>query len=289
MNLTAKRVAKAAQTPGRFHDGHGLYLQVLNPNNVSWQLRYERNGRERWLGLGPLHTVGLKVARERAQAARLQLLDGVDPIEAKRAARDAAKIAAAKAMSFKTAAQRYFEQHSAKWKNRRHIDQFLSSLEQYAFPTLGVLPVGAIDTPLVLNVLEAGKLWTSRPETANRVRSRIEAVLDWATVSGYRSGDNPARWRGYLDQRLPKRGAHQHQHHTALPYEDVAALMNALVGLEPIAARALEFLILTAARTGEVIGAQWSEIDLDNATWNDSRWTDERERGAQGAAAPALY
>jgi integrase len=265
MNLTAKAIIKVAQRPGRYHDGHGLYLQVINPNNVSWQLRYERNGRERWLGLGPLHIVGLKLARERAQAARLRLLDGVDPIDQKREVRDAAKIAAANAMSFKQAAQRYFDNHKEDWSNRRHRDQFMSSLKQYAFPIIGDFPVGAIDTPLVLNVLEADSLWASRRETANRVRRRIEAVLDWAKVSGYRSGDNPARWEGYLDQLLPKRG--KSLHHSALPYEEVAVLMNEMAAIDLVAARALEFLILTAARSGEVTGAVWSEIDLDNATW----------------------
>jgi len=263
--LTAKRVTRAAKTPGRYHDGHGLYLQVINANNVSWQLRYERNGRERWLGLGPLHTVGLKEARDRARAARLQLLDGIDPIEQKRQKRQEAKDATAKAISFKAAAQRYFEQHSKDWTNRRHRDQFLSSLEQHAFPIIGDLAVGAIDTPLVLRVLENNDFWSRHPETANRVRARIESVLDWATVRGLRSGDNPARWRGYLDEHLPKRGVAKH--HSALDYREMPALMTELAALEPVTARALEFLVLTASRAGEVLGARWSEIDLDDATW----------------------
>jgi hypothetical protein len=180
MKLTAKRVAKALTRPGGYGDGHGLYLQVANTNNASWLLRYERDGRERWLGLGPVHTVGLKDARERARAARLSLLDGVDPLEAKRAARVQRTLAAAKAMTFSEAARGYVDQHSAKWRNAKHAAQWTSSLKTYVEPMLSQLPIAAIDVPLVLKVLEqklgaargypAGSFWMTRPETAKRVR-----------------------------------------------------------------------------------------------------------------------
>ena len=187
MQLSAKRVATLAKRPGRYHDGHGLILVVVNRNNASWQLRYQRNGRERWLGLGPLHTVTLKDARERARAARLQLLDGIDPIDVRRAER--AK--ATQVMTFKAAAEAYNALHEPKWRNAKHRKQFLASLACYAYPVLGDMTVSAIDTAAVLRVVEP--IWLSKTETANRVRGRIESVLDWATVRGYRA---PSRFAG---------------------------------------------------------------------------------------------
>ena len=166
---------------------------VVNSNNASWQLRFQRNGRERWLGLGPLHTVTLRDARERARAARLQLLDGIDPIDVRRAER--AK--ATQAMTFKAAAEAYNALHEPKWRNAQHRKQFLASLACYAYPVLGDMTVSAIDTAAVLRVVEP--IWLSKTETANRVRGRIESVLDWATVRGHRSGESspvegPSRW-----------------------------------------------------------------------------------------------
>jgi integrase len=262
MQLSAKRVAMLAKRPGRYHDGHGLILVVVNSNNASWQLRFQRNGRERWLGLGPLHTVTLKDARERARAARLQLLDGIDPIDVRRAER--AK--ATQVMTFKAAAEAYNALHEPKWRNAKHRKQFLASLACYAYPVLGDITVSAIDTAAVLRVVEP--IWLSKTETANRVRGRIESVLDWATVRGQRSGDNPARWKGHLAGVLPAPGAvAQRIHFSALPWAQIAAFMAELRTREDIPARALEFTILTAARTGEVIGARWPEINLETATW----------------------
>ena len=274
MRLTVKGIEKLKR-PGRHPDGHGLYLKV-NPNGVrSWIFRYERNGRERWMGLGPVHTITLKRARERARRAREQLLDGIDPLEARRAQ----QAAAATAMTFAQCTQAYYEQHEGRWKNRKHRAQFLSTIQTYAYPLIGSRPVASIDTPAVLRVLEqpiaaergypAGQFWASRPETANRVRGRIETVLDWATVRGHRSGDNSARWKNHLDQVLPGRGQiAKVEHHAALPYSELPAVMDALSLRPGTAARALQFLILTAARTGEVIGARWTEIDLDNQLWS---------------------
>jgi integrase len=216
----------------------------------------------------------LKAARERARRAREQLLDGIDPLEARRAQR----AAAANVMTFKQAAAAYYEQHEGRWKNAKHRAQFLSTLESYAHPLIGSRPVSSIDTPAVLRVLEqpvvaergypAGQFWASRPETANRVRGRIETVLDWATVRGHRSGDNPARWKSHLDQVLPGRGQiAKVEHHPALPYSQLPAVVAALAIRPGTAARALQFLILTASRTGDVIGARWSEVDLANRVW----------------------
>jgi integrase len=258
MRLTAKRVDHLHKR-GRHPDGDGLYLQVTQSGVKSWVLRYERNGRERMLGLGTLRDFSLKEARERARRARQLLADGVDPIDAKRAQRTVPSL------TFRQAVEAYAKLHEQKWTTRR--PQFLSSLRRYAFPILGDLPLAAIDTPAVLRVLQP--IWTTKTETASRVRQRIEAVLDWATVSGHRpKGDNPARWRGHLDHVLPAPGAiAKVQHHAALPWGEVGAFMAELRSREGVSARALEFAILTAARTNEVIGVRWTEIDFDAATW----------------------
>ena len=264
--LTEKKIAKL-KAPGRYGDGHGLYLQVQSATNRSWLLRYERSGRgERWMGLGPLHTVDLKEARERARKARQQLLDGMDPLDARKAQRAAQALEAARTITFEAAAQAYFDAHERSWKNAKHRAQFVSTLQTYAYPKIGKLPVAAIDVGLVLKVIEP--IWQDKTETANRVRGRIEAVLDWSTVRGYRAGDNPARWKGYIENVLPPRGKIQKRvHHAALPFADLPELMAALSQRDGVAARALEFAILTAARTGEVIGATWDEIDLKEKTW----------------------
>jgi hypothetical protein len=259
MALTAKRIASAKlHQPGRYGDGHGLYLQVIGPTNRSWLLRYARAGRERWLGLGPVHTVSLKDARERARKVRLQLLDGIDPLEAKRAAKAAKALANANTLTFAQAAQEFFAGHERGWKNAKHAAQFMSTLRTYAFPKIGDLPVAAVETGHVLRVVEP--IWHAKTETATRVRGRIERILDWATVRGYRKGDNPARWKGHLSEALAAREKiAKVAHHAALPYSAIGDFMQALAAREGIAARALEFTALTAARTGEVIGATWDE------------------------------
>jgi integrase len=269
MALTVKRIDRLKE-PGRYLDAHGLYLQVMNATNRSWLLRYERAGVKRWMGLGPLHAFTLDEARERARQARQLLADGIDPIEARRNERaekeTAAALAAAKAITFKEAAERYYAFHSPKWKNAKHAAQFLSTLSMYAYPILGKLPVGAIDKALVLKVITP--IWQSKNETASRVRGRIESVLDFAKVNGWRDGENPAAWAGNLVHALPAPGSFTTvQHHKALPYADLPAFMPDLTAREGIAARALEFLILTATRTGEVIGARWDEIDLKEKLW----------------------
>lgn len=265
MALTVKRIARLTKA-GRYGDGHGLYLQVQSPSNRSWLLRYERGGRERWMGLGPLHTINLYEARERARKARQLLLDGVDPLEARRSERTAADLAAARALTFEAAARAYFDAHEKGWKSAKHRAQFLSTLQAYVFPKIGKLSVAAIDTGLVLKCIEP--IWHAKTETANRTRGRIEAVLDWATVRGYRTGDNPARWKGHIAEALPAREKIQKTvHHAALPFAELPGFVTALRTRVGIGAQALEFTILTAARSGEVLGATWDEFDLEAKTW----------------------
>jgi integrase len=269
MALTVRRVERLTK-PGRYGDGQGLSLQVSPSGVKSWLFRYERNGRERWMGLGPLHTVDLTEARERARKARQQLLDGIDPRDAREADRAAKAVAAARALPFEEAARQYFDSHERKWKNAKHRAQFLSTLKAYAFPQIGKLPVASIDTGLVLKCVEP--LWLDkdnpRVETASRLRGRIEVVLDWATVRGYRTGDNPARWKGHLSEVLPARNqVAKPKHHAALPFIDLPEFMGALAEREGMAARAFEFTVLTAARTSETIGALWNEIDLRAKVW----------------------
>ena len=276
--LTVKRIDRI-KDKGRYSDGHGLYLQVNENGIKSWLFRFERGGKERYMGLGPLHTIDLTKARARAADAREQLLDGIDPLEARRASKAAWAEAAKQVKTFKQAATDYFAQHANDWKNRKHRDQFVSSLAQYAYPIIGAMPVSAIDTPAMLRVLEQsvparlgypeGELWSVRRTTAERVRGRIESVLAWATVRGYRTGDNPARWQGHLKAVFGKkaeRNGHD-AHHAAMPYAELPTFLAALRSCDGVAARALEFLILTAARSGEVMGATWNEIDFKTATW----------------------
>jgi integrase len=263
--LTALKVARAAaKTPGMYCDGGGLYLQV-SPNGASWIYRYMLNGRSHEMGLGPLALYGLAEARALALDARRLRHQGIDPIEARRAARAQAQLDATKAVTFQECADKYFEAHREGWRSDKHVAQWKSSIANHA-KAIGALPVQAIDTPLVLKCLEP--IWTTRPETASRLRSRIESVLDWAKVRGYRTGENPARWRGHLDHLLPARSkVRRVEHYAALPYAELPEFMAALRKQEGTAARGLEFAILTAARTGETIGARWSEFDLLDKVW----------------------
>jgi integrase len=262
--LTARKVATLKQ-PGRYGDGHGLYLQVLSETNRSWLLRYELNGKERWMGLGPTHTYSLKDARKRAREARQKKYDGIDPLDAKRAAAAAARLAAAKAMTFGQCVEAYLETHDAGWKNAKHRQQMRMTLTEYCKP-ISNLSVSDIDTDLVLRCLTP--LWQTRTATAKRLRGRIERVLSWAKGRGLRTGENPARWAGHLDEMLaaPSKLAPV-ENHPALPFADLPAFMSELRARTDIAARALEFLVLTAARTGEVLGATPEEINLAEKVW----------------------
>jgi integrase len=275
--LTALKVDRAKR-PGMYADGGGLYLRVTHSGTKNWVFRFMLNGRPRWMGVGPLHTIGLAEARNRASGFRLQRHDGVDPVESRRAERLEARLNTAKAMTFRESAERYIASHRAGWLNPKHAAQWQATLATYAEPVIGGLSVQAIDTALVLKVLEP--IWTTKPETAGRVRGRIESILDSAKVRGYRAGENPARWRGHLDKLLPARSKVQRvEHHAALPYAELPGFLVSLREQEGIAARALEFAIMTAARTGEVTGARWSEMNLLDKTWTlpDARMKSGRE------------
>jgi integrase len=262
--LTVRHVQ--SKRPGWYADGGGLYLKVTTTGSRSWVYRYQIAGKRRDMGLGPYPDITLAEAREKATDARRQKLGGIDPLAAKAAARGTARVAAAKAMTFRQCADAYIAAHQAGWRNAKHAAQWGSTLDAYVLPVMGALPVGAIDTGLVMQVLEP--VWTAKPETASRVRGRIESILDWATARSYRQGENPARWRGHLDNLLPARSkVRRVRHHAALPYGDIGAFVAELREQNGLAARALEFAILTAARTGEVIGATWAEIDFKARTW----------------------
>jgi integrase len=218
------------------------------------------------MGLGPTHTISLAEARDKAAECRKLRLRGVDPIAARRAERGNAQLEAARAMTFRQCAEAYIEAHRPSWKNAKHAAQWPSTLETYVYPVFGELPVQAVDVALIMRVLEP--IWKTKTETASRLRGRVESILDWAAARGFRRGDNPARWRGHLGHLLPQRAKVQKvKHHAALPYREIGTFMAALREQECTSALALEFLILTAARTGEVIGATWEEIDLNAGTW----------------------
>jgi integrase len=250
-------------------DGHGLYLRIGQTGGKSWVFRYRRDRKLHHVGLGPTHTVSLADARAKALDLRRQRLDGIDPLTAKREAAAKARVTDAKAMTFRQCADAYISAHRAGWKNGKHATQWQSSLESYVCPTFGDLPVQAVDVGLVMKVLEP--IWTTKPETASRVRGRIESVVDWATASGFRKGENPARWKGHLENLLPKKSkVRRVEHHAAAAYAELPAFIAELRQRDGIAARALEFTILTAARTGEVIGATWQEIDFEARLWTVS-------------------
>jgi integrase len=263
--LTALKVDRARER-GMYADGGGLYLRVTPDGTKNWVYRYMLDGRPRWMGLGPLALYGLQEARAKALEARRLRHEGIDPIETRRALRAKARLEAAKAVTFRECAESYVSAHRAAWRNHKHAGQWAMTLKTYADPMIGTLPVQSVGTALVLKVLEP--IWTKKPETASRLRQRIEKILDYAKVRGYREGENPASWRGHLDKLLPPTSkVRKVVHHAALPYAELPAFLGQLREQEGAAAQALEFAILTAARTSEVLGARWSEIDLHAKVW----------------------
>ncbi len=258
-------VSKATK-PGVYGDGAGLYLQVGPTGGKSWLFRYMLKGKAREMGLGAVHTITLTEARAKATECRKQLIEGHDPIEVRNAAADAKRKQEATALTFKQCAEEYIKTHKVGWKNAKHLSQWENTLRDYAYPTIGDLPVDAVDTDIIVRCLSP--IWNKKTETATRVRGRIASILDWATAMNHRKGDNPARWQGLLENLLaaPDKLANV-KHHPALPYQQVSAFMAALRLREGIAARAVEFAILTAVRSGEVRGATWAEIDLEAAMW----------------------
>src|SRR5215469_7139901 len=266
--LTALKVEKAKK-PGMYADGGGLYLRVTPEGARNWVLRYMLDKTPHWMGLGPLALYGLAEARARALEARRQRHDGIDPIAARRAERARLRLDAAKAITFKQCAESYIAAHRAGWRNPKHAAQWPATLATYVYPVFGGLPVQSIDVGLVMKAIEP--IWQTKPETASRVRGRTEAVLDWATTRGYRPADvpNPARWKGHLENLLPKKSeVRLVEHHAALPYAELPAFLITLREQKGIAARALEFAILTGARTSEVLEAPWQEFgDLAERLW----------------------
>ncbi len=263
--LTAVAVARQKK-PGAYPDGGNLWLQVTESCSKSWSFRFMLNGQAREMGLGPLHTVSLADARAAAVECRKLLLAKIDPIEARKAKQAGEALNAARSKTFDECAAEYIEAQRHGWSNPKHVDQWTNTLKTYASPTFGRLPVHAVETELIVRALN--KIWTTKTETATRVRQRIESVLDWATVSGFRSGDNPARWGGHLEHKLTNPTKIKNvENMPALPFGKIAGFLLDLKKQEGVAARALEFLILTAARTGEVRGAVWDEIDLEEKAW----------------------
>lgn len=268
---------KTLKKPGYYRDRgdgavRGLYLQVMHSKlgtlSKSWTFRYvsPASGKARWMGLGSVSDLGLADARRLAGDVRQIKALGLDPIDERNKERLARKLEAAKAVSFKQAAERYIAAHEKSWKNEKHKAQWPATLATYAYPVFGGLPVAAIDEGHVLKVLEP--IWNTKPETASRVRQRIENVLDWAAARKYRNGENPARWRGHLDKLLPKTSkVRRVRNHPALPYAEMPEFAAELGNHAGISARALEFTILTACRTGEVINAKWDEINFTEKVW----------------------
>jgi integrase len=272
--LTALQVERLG--PGMHADGNGLYLQVGTADARSWVYRFKLKGKERYLGLGSTTAIALKRARELADDARRLRAEGIDPIEHRRAERTAERIEAAKAVTFRETAEQFIASHEVGWKNPKHRQQWKNTLATYVYPVFGNLPVGEIDTTLVMKVLTP--IWATKPETGSRVRGRIESILDAAKTQGQRTGENPARWKGHLANLLPpKRKVRRVRHHPALPYTQLPAFMAALRARPSLSARALEFCILTAVRSKEA-KAHWREIDLEAAVWEIPAQRMKRER-----------
>lgn len=273
--VKVQRIVKAGKR-GMWGDGAGLWLHIGPTAGASWLYRFMMNRHARSMGLGPIHTIGLAEARNRARAARQLVLDGIDPIERRDADLAAKRLEAAKHITFRECAKQFIAGNRAGWKNAKHGTQWENTLATYAYPVLGHLAVASINRPLVVRVLQP--IWTSKTETAARVRQRIEAVLDFARVLGYRDGENPAAWAGNLEHVLPAPAdVKKKKHHPALPYADVPAFLRQLRQLDAISARALEFLILTATRTNEVIFASPDEIEGNVWTIPEGRMKGERE------------
>jgi integrase len=261
--LSAARVRNLTK-PGTYGDGAGLYIQVRGSANRSWLYRFKLHGKAHLMGLGTVGGVSLAEARDAVAEARKLVRQGINPIDQRRALR--VENAAQASLTFAQVAGAYIAAHEHSWRNAKHRKQWRNTLATYADPILGKLPVAHVKVGDVMRVLEP--LWREKTETASRLRGRIEAVLDYATARGWRAGENCARWRGHLDNLLPARSkVAKVEHYAALPWREIAMFMAVLAKEEGVSALALRFAILTAARTGEVIGARWSEIDMGEDVW----------------------
>jgi len=265
--LSALEVSRLTET-GRYAVGgvSGLHLEISKSGARSWILRVLVGGKRRDIGLGGYPTVKLAKARDSARDAKEKIAEGIDPVAEKRQLRGALRKAQQLTKTFNECAAAYISAHQHEWSNPKHAQQWENTLDKYASPVIGNLPVNEVDMPLVLQVLEP--IWVTKTETATRVRGRLERVLDWAAVHGHREGENPARWRGHLDQVLAKPSKTARiNHHPALIYDQIGAFMGDLRGRQGVSASALEFLVLTACRSGEVRGATWDEIDMQKCVW----------------------
>jgi len=252
--------------PGMYLDGLGLYLRVRAGNSRSWIYRYRIGGQLRDMGLGPLHTVSLSEAREKAEACRAMRPRGLDPLEEHLKKRQVKTTQAAEVMTFEKCAAAYIDAHKGSWKNSKHADQWPATLQAYVYPIFKNRPVAAIDDDLVLKVLRP--IWTNKNETARRIRGRMERILDWARVMKYRTGDNPARWKGHLSVLLPDSSrVAPVVHHAALPIDETPTFIQILQLEGTVAAHAFEFCILNATRTGEALGMRWDEYDEKASHW----------------------
>jgi integrase len=252
--------------PGYLGDGGGLYLQVTEAGSKSWIFRYSMVGKRREMGMGAYPAVSLGAARNLAQEARTVLAGGQDPIAVRDAERARKRLEEARGVTFDQAVEQFLADHVVTWKNEKHRQQWRNTLNTYVSPAMGRLSVGAIGTPEVSRVLDA--IWHDKTETASRVRARIERILDWSKVREYRTGENPARWRGHLDKIYPARNKVQKvKHHAAVPVDKMSAVYARLSESDGVAPRAVRFTILTAVRAGETTGATWKEIDLNHGVW----------------------
>nr|WP_237182149.1 site-specific integrase [Roseomonas marmotae] len=295
VQVRAAKPPAGSTRPVRLGDGEGLYLQIAPSGSKSWLFRYMLAGRSREMGLGSAGEgpgdVSLAAARQAAAEARALAREGVDPIDHRKAAQEAAGAAAATAQAntFEMVAEAYIKAHRAGWRNEKHASQWTNTLTTYAYPRLGRMPVSSIATADVLAVLEP--IWAEKTETATRVRTRIEAVLDYATARELRApGLNPATWRGNLQKLLPRPSkVTKIRHHPALPYQQVGAFFAALEErTASTAARALAFVILTACRSGEVLGATWREIELAAGDWTIPAERMKNEREHRVPLSPAV-
>ncbi len=265
--LTAIAI-KRLESPGFYAAGgvKGLYLRVNAGGSRSWILRVTVGHKRRDIGLGGYPDVTLSMARDKARECRELIRSGIDPVDQRKADKQALKSRQAKAITFKQAALRCHATKQTEFRNEKHRHEWITALENHAFPTIGNMQIAEIDVTHVLEMLE--KIWHTKTETATRVRQRTEAVITWATVSGFRSGDNPARWDGNLKELLPNPAKIAPvKHFRSLHWQKVGQFMKDLRIRPGIAARALEFAILTAARSGEVRGMTWDEIDMDAGIW----------------------
>lgn len=263
--LTALQVSKMSK-PGLYGDGGGLTLQITRAGVKSWLFRYMREGKAYGMGLGATHTIGLSEARQKALDARKLLADGLNPMIVKKQKLLAVALEHAKMMTFDQCAAAYIEAHKASWKNAKHIGQWTNTLATYASPVFGQQSVANVDTALIMKCLSP--IWQSKTETASRLRGRIESVLGWATTSGYRTGENPARWKGHLENLLATIGkSSRTKNLPSLPWQRIGEFMLALKARHGVASKAVEFAVLTACRSGEVRGAQWSEFDIAERVW----------------------